>query len=362
MMSGLNRLSHKLVGKYPALMKPIPIAASLAALFMLGAAALPAAPTGEEVEAKLSHRAHEKWDFVLPAEKWHAVGDELKLPGNRIFAVERVGPQKLKVDTDGDGKLDSEVKGQDGFLTLRTRGDKSATKYSVRIKNVGAAKWEWSTGSSMTGKVDGVLVHVFDQDGNGRYDDFGIDALAVGSDKSGCLLSRVVQIKGKLHHLEITDDGVHVVTRPFEGPTGTIDAVSEFKGKGKLSTAVFRSGDLAFQVISKRKSVTIPVGDYEFVSGRISKGSSHASLRRGRMANVTVSEGGDTTVAWGADVKGEFNFSQTGDQITVQPNFAIYGKAGEEYFDFVPRGKGPKIVLEDKRTGREIKEARFPES
>lgn len=342
-------------------MRITPIALGACCALTLGLKAPSGAPADEGTS--LNHKAHKKWDFVLPAERWHKVGAVIALPGGLEFETQTEGPLKLRVDTNADGRLDKDVKGQAGFLTLSaTTADGEPFRYSIRFKNVAAGKWEWATGSSMSGKVDGTLVHVFDQDGNGRYDDYGVDAIAIGSSTSASLLSRVVAVDGELFSFDIAPDGTSARTAPYDGPTGVLSVEQDYESRGKLTAAVFRSGDLSFQVAGHKKGMTVPAGRYDFVSGRVERGAASASIRRGRMRSVEVEDGGTSTVEWGEKVEGEFDFNQNGTQVSVQANFAFFGVGGEEYYDFQPRGKGPKIVIKDQKRGRDLKEGRFPES
>ncbi len=322
----------------------------------------PAGAPTEDPGAKLSHQAHKKWDYLLPAERWHAVSDVITL-GGLEFETETDGPLKLRVDTNADGRLDQDVKGKGGFLTLSGKNeDGNKVRYSVRIKNVAAGKWEWATGSSMSGKVAGVLVHVFDQDGNGSYDDYGVDAMTVGSTTKASLLSKVISVKGDLLTFQITEDGTSAMVEPYVGETGVLSVIDKFEAKGKLVAAVFRDGDVSFEIAGQKKGMVVPTGRYEFVTGMVEKGASSAQMRAGRMGSVEVLSGETTPVKWGETVEGEFSYRKTGDDVTVQADFAFFGAAGEEYYDFKPRGKGPKIIIKDQARGKEIKEGRFRES
>lgn len=322
------------------------------------------APPDEPEETTLSHQTHRRWEFILPAERWHPVGDVILLPGGLEFETETEGPLKLQVDTDGDGRLDEDVRGQNiQFLTLRGEDDEGkSVRYTIRLKNVGKAKWEWATGSSMSGKVDGTRVHVFDQDGNGHFDDYGVDAIAIGRGNAASLLSEVLSIDGDLFHFEISPDGTTAKVSPWEGPTGTLDVHEEFEGRGKLVAAVFRQGDLSFEVAAERSGLKVPAGSYEFVSGRVERGSAHASIRTGRMRSVEVQEGETTELKWGDEIEAEFDYGRVGDELTVRADFAFFGAGGEEYYDFQPRSTGPKIVIAGTERGRELESGRFPES
>lgn len=352
--------------------RPTLITCSALACLTLGASASALCGDGEDGSAadwkaeaksyKLKHSAHERWNFVLPAERWHNADKAIELPGGMTFETEISGTNKIEIDANSDGDCEVTVRST-GFVTLRSKNSEGdLIKYSIRLRNTGAKRFEWTTGSSMKGQVAGQTLHVFDQDGNGKYSDWGVDAIAIGNNKSASLLSKVVLMSGKLYHFDVTEDGREVSVAPFAGETGTLNAVGDFESKGKLTSAVFQDGDTSFCVANFRKGVAIPVGTYRFVSGRVEKGSASVSIRPGSMQKFAVLTGGETNVEWGADVSGEFSFQQKDDKVTVQANFKFFGSAGEEYYDFQPRGKGPKIIISDAERGLEIKEARFSES
>ena len=311
---------------------------------------------------RLKHSAHKKWAFVLPAERWHDAGKSIELPGGLVFDTKIDGVNKLMVDSNGDGRPNATVRGS-GFITLGAKDETGeSVRYSVRVKNTAAGKFEWTTGSSMRGMVAGTILHVFDQDGNGKYSDWGVDAVAVGNSKSASLLSKVILVGKDLYHFDVTEDGSQVTVAPFSGETGILNAVVDYEAKGILTSAVFQSGDISFCVAPFKKGVAVPVGTYKFVSGRVEKGSASVSMRGGKMPTLQVYAGEETVPEWGANVNGDFSFSQKDEDVTVKANFKFFGAAGEEYYDFQPAGKGPKIIISDAKRGREIKEARFPES
>lgn len=316
----------------------------------------------ESTVYSLKHTAHEKWTFVMPAERWHDAGEAITLPGGLVFETEIAGVNKLLIDSNSNGRKNATVRGN-GFVTLRAKDNAGeSVRYSVRIKNSGARKFQWTTGSSMKGMVAGQILHVFDQNGNGKYSDWGVDAIAVGKSKSASLLSKVILVGKKLYHFDVTEDGSEVAVAPYHGETGTLNAVGDYEAKGRLTSAVFRSGDYSFCVADFKKGIELPVGTYKFVSGRVEKGSASASIRTGKMASVHVIPGENTSLEWGADVSGEFSFSQKDEDVTVKADFKFFGAAGEEYYNFQPQGKGPKIIITDQKRGKPIKEARFPES
>src|SRR5688572_32082458 len=71
-------------------------------------------------QVALAYKAFPKWTFVTPVETWTAISTEIPIPhsnGTGFATVKDV--MTLEVDTDGDGKLDKEVKGTSGYLELR---------------------------------------------------------------------------------------------------------------------------------------------------------------------------------------------------------------------------------------------------
>lgn len=334
---------------------------------LLGAPLLASSENAEEAPealvARLNYVALSNWEIVLPAERWHAVRGEISIPHGESdgFVAEKAGELKLEVDTNGDGKVDKNVKGTGGFLKLRSRSEKGETfNYAVRLKSDGG-NWTFSSGCAMSGKVGGTLIKVIDQNLNGRYDDFGKDALLLGSGDGATLLSKVVNIDGKLYDFDINADGTEVTCKPYAGEVGMIDASSEFDSRGDLVAAVFsdKHSDWYFNAARAKKGFAVPVGSYKFHSGFVRKGAETAKMRRGKMRPVEVVAGETKTIEWGGPVVAEFDYSMRKDTIVVSPEVDFFGNSGEEYYSFTPNAKSPKIIVMDKRTRKEVASGRF---
>ena len=312
--------------------------------------------------ATLSHKAQKKWGINLPAETWIAIDWSIAIHGGLEFAVEQTGAMKLSVDTNDDEKLDNEVKGTGGSLTLKgtaESGEKIA--YTVRLRPNGKS-WEWSTGSVQSGIVEGVKVSLIDMNGNGRYDDFGKDAYLVGGSTNAAFLSRVVNLKGELFEFTPNAHGTEVTTKPYTGETATLDATSEFEGRGRVVNAVFRDGDLSFNVADAKKGLKVPAGTYSFEHGYVTKGSATVTIDTGRMKPIKLNAGAEHRLAWGGPIGGEFSYSQAGSEVTVQSDFRFFGRLGEEYKEFTPRGGGPKVFVKDMEEGEVLAKGRFAET
>ncbi|MEX1025858.1 MAG: hypothetical protein WD226_12365 [Planctomycetota bacterium] len=321
-----------------------------------------AGPDDEVNTATLSHKAQKKWGINLPAEHWITVDWSIALSGGLEFPAEQTGAQKLSVDTNGDEKLDDDVKGKGGSLTLKGTTDADEkVEYTVRLRPKGKT-WEWSAGSVQQGTVEGTKVSLIDMNGNGRYDDFGQDAYLVGNSSNAAFLSRVVNLGGNLYEFTPNALGTEVTTKPFTGETVMLDATSEFEGKGKVVNAVFRDGDLSFNVADEAKGMKIPAGTYRFEHGYVTKGSSTVTIGTGNMEPIELAPGAEHVVEWGAPIGGEFSYNQTGTKVTVNADFRFFGKLGEEYKEFTPKGGGPKIFVKDKEKGDVLTKGRFRES
>ena len=329
----------------------------------VGCLATPALASDEAVEVKLDHKSYSKWSIILPAPKWHAVGTSLPIrhaQGEGFFAT-KDGPA-LVVDTDGDRKPDAKIRGLGGFAKISTRGpDGGKLVYGVRFRLKGNA-WQWAASGVMQAKVLGTTIRLIDANGNGRYDDFGSDAMVVGSGKAASWLSKVVNIKDSLYNVEIADGGHSLKLVPYEGDSGLIDLRAGFKSKGKLASAVVNSssGDYSFNALQARAAFRVPTGRYNFAGGLVTKGKEQARIAAGRMEALEVEKDQTATLKkWGGKVVADFNWSYAGGNLTVAPNVRYYGEAGEEYVDWVPDNKSPKILVFESGKKRPIESGRF---
>jgi hypothetical protein len=313
---------------------------------------------------KLSPQAIQKWSTFLPSETWLPAATELAIPHSEgtgfVCAVD--GP-KLMVDTNADGRVDMPVKGVSGFLKLVGKteaGDKFM--YPVRFRKVGDG-WEWSSSGAMRGRVQGTMLTIIDQNNNGRFNDFGVDAMMVGDDRTAGYLSKVVNLKGDLYNLDVNGGGSEVKVSPYAGETGMIDLRSGFKSYGRLEAAIVvhaTDAALAFNLADAKGGMRVPVGNYVLKAGLASKGGESCLIKAGDSAPIEVKTEGVASLEWGAPVVADVGFAQTGKQVNIQPtNVRFFGRAGEEYHTWNPDGASPKFLIKDAESGRLLKEARF---
>lgn len=311
--------------------------------------------------ATFSYQPCDDWSYVLPREMWFSADEHCGIAhrGDTVgFLTEQTGVMALEVDTNGDGKLDQKIKGDRGFAKLRGKdANGDAFMYAVRFKF--DAGYKWSPSGVMAGKLAGQLVRIVDQNGNGEYDDFGVDAMLIGGSNGASFLSRVVNLDGQLYDLEVSADGTSSSIAPYTGEVGTLDLRSKFDSQGELVAAVIQSKELSFNAAQYSGAMKVPAAKYDLVSGFVAKGLETAVIQRGKSAPIQIDAGTNYSLAWGGPVIAEFDYSVAGDTITVPPSVSFYGTGGEEYGPFKPDAKSPKILVTDKLTGKLVASGRF---
>ncbi|MEZ6194941.1 MAG: hypothetical protein R3F20_04305 [Planctomycetota bacterium] len=311
--------------------------------------------------ASLQYKSYKKWEIILPNETFTPVAGAIKLPHSEGegFATEIDGTA-LAIDSNGDGKVDVKAKGASALVTLKAKTTEgNEFKYSLRLVNAGT--WRWSAGGAMVGRLDGETIKLIDQNNNGRYDDFGVDAMIIGNGDAASFLSKIVSVNGKLYNLSVSSDGSSVTTTPYVGETGRLDLASGFETKGKLLSAIVRGNDdaVSFDLAGASKGMLVPVGEYRLVSGYAAKGSESVRIKGGdRRMKVGIDS--DFSLEWGGPIQAEFTYTREGDKVTFDPAKVKYvGRAGETYVDWVPDATSPQFLVYKKDSRKKIAEARF---
>jgi hypothetical protein len=294
--------------------------------------------------ATLQFQPLPEFDLVLPAETWTAgsTGFALAHRGGPAFAAVAEG-LSLRVDSDGDGRLDATFKGGEHHVLLRgRRPDGSRLDYALRVVTPGNGGFRYSCGGTMAGTVEGVHVRLIDQDNDGLFGEVGVDGLVVGG-RAASFVSRVVNLGGRLFELEVDAAGRTATTTPYDGPAGHIEVRSGLSLAGELAAAVVSdlAGKWSFEVSSVRP-VRVPAGVYVFSGGLALKGEQRGRLRAGQMRPVVVRVGETAKLEWGAPLRVEFAATRQGDQVRIASTVRYFGRAGEEWlppraFDRVPK-------------------------
>ena len=342
-----------------------PLAFLALAIFALSLSAVSAQDTAEPVTAKLKYKAVKKWVLILPKEAWSSASGAIGIAhqGGDGFATSPDG-MKLMVDTTGDGRTNDVVKGVKGFLQLKgKRRDGKKFQYALRFQKQGAG-WQYASSGYWQGRIGGESITVIDQNNNGLFNEYGVDAMVVGKSKAAGFLSKVVSLKGDIYNFEVSADGSSMNITPYAGETGTMDLRRNFKTYGQLISAIVsnETGDVSFDVASAKKGLTVPVGSYVLSGGYAAKGSETCRIRTGNMTPFEVKAGDTSTPQWGAPLTVDFAYTIQDGVLKVPPpptNVKYYGAAGEEYYDWKPDATSPEIIVTDKATGREVAKGRF---
>lgn len=319
----------------------------------------------ESTTVPLEPKAFRSFDVLLPQPITVDVGAGFVLAhGDQERYAATIEGDRLRADLDGDGACEALVEGESGFLTLaRSGADGRSLAYSVRVTRAQGEPWKYSCGSAMVGRVDDVLIQVFDQNLNGRFDDYGVDAMIVGKSTVASFLSRVVHVGERMVSIDVAADGSTLDVAPFTGAIGTLDLRTGFSCKAKLDAAIVRSTDGAysFDAARAKAGMNVPAGEYRLESGRLVLGESRASVRAGHGKPLVVAAGATLEVAWGGPVTAEFAAQRDGDQIGFTPwDIWYYGRLGEEYVDFMPLGASPKFTITPRFSAEPAVTVEFP--
>jgi len=332
----------------------------LAILALAGGATAQKAASGlpQSGEVILKPKIKRQQKLMLPAEPATAVATGFHFEdGIGADFRANIDGAALLIDTDGDGKLETRVEGDTGFVVLTSNG----LRYGVSLS--AKPEWNFRSGSFVSGMIGDTLIRIIDQNHNGRFDDVGQDAMVVGKGRAAGFLSEVISVDGELRKIQVAADGSKLRFSPFVGEVGklSLHAVTD----GKVMAAVLNSQDGRYSVhLSKQDAeVMVPAGDYLLHSGVLSMAGSRVTMQAGRSKPITVASSGTQALSWGGPAKAEFSYEEKGDELVFDPTkIWFYGATNEEYRDWNPVGKSPLIVVTDNATGKVVVETRFPGS
>jgi hypothetical protein len=300
--------------------------------------------------ATLTYKSLPKWNLILPKEQWTTFTKAIPIrhANSEEGFIANVALMTVSLDTDGDGKADSDVKGTSGYAELR--GKDAAGKaftYAARITNDGT-KCSFAASGALVGSLNGVAISVIDANNNGVYGEFGKDAMIVGNGRAASWMSKVVNLKDELFEIRVSENGQQITAKPFTGVSGTLELRGGFKSAGELDSVVVsddRSG-CSFN-LAGCKGMLVPVGSYTITGGFAHKANETVYNDGGKMRPLVVERSKTTSLAWGGAVTAQFDFAHDADKVTVQPNIKYFGRAGEEYYSFKPEVKSPKFFVFD---------------
>lgn len=356
------------------------IALSLAILTAFSANST-AAARSKSGNTKLRHRvlAYEnigepdqfnEWPIFMPADPFvKARKGTLKIQDHsfRFGWSDDISPRGYVLDHDSDGDMDLPVRSYlRTVVELKWKApDRSKKSYAIRFlrrdpnqrseKVYTDSMWYASAGV-MEGKILGTKIRLVDGNGNGRFDEFGADAMCLGSCDVASFLSPTIHVKGELYRIQVTPDGSEIQWDPLDEETGLLDVTSGYNSKGHLAGVVIAgiSNGLSFEVAETGKPIRLPVGRYRVVGGKIERGNQTARFRGNEMPPFEVSTGETTALEWGGPLTAKFEVTEDDGRLLVKPgSITLVGESGEEYYDWLTwpewRGSSKPPTLETRR-------------
>lgn len=266
-------------------------------------------------------------------------------------------PSVVKADLDGDGTLETQQK-QDRYTVKAAYDDGITATYAFRLRRE-YEKWFFQTTCLVAGQIDGVKLAFIDYDHDGRYDTIGEDVVRIGGAPGAGFLGRLLPVKDKLYEVEVHPSGTKLRYRPWsdEAGTGTLDLHSGFKAAVKPAIAVVKkvgSPPGAFFQCAVKGGVPVPAGDYELHYAIAGPTRDQVGLvKKGRMAEISVAAGERVAPEWGCPGTIEFKLKKQGSKVEVE-DVEFYGRAGEHFEKFEPRGGATKCEVVDAATRRRI--------
>lgn len=302
------------------------------------------------------------WEYIIPDEEWSTINGP-------IF----IGPYEFRTSSKNDFKIEiADTAGREPKVGVNQSGDivklKAETEdgerwsYAIRVRGAASGGFEWSPAGIRRGSIDGKKVLIFDRNGNGIYNDIGLDAISIGGRPGAAMLGHVVQVDDQLFELEVDEAGASMRYRPYDGETGLLDVTSEFGLKADLECCVFSTlgGDMSFDLAGTKGAIRVPVGTYELTFGFVSKGSDSAKIGKGKMENLSVDTEAGALLEWGDELEGRPMVRRGAGEVTISPTYRIYGNGGEEYYDFTPDPMPARYELKDPETDKRIKQGSLP--
>jgi len=96
------------------------------------------------------------------------------------------------------------------------------------------------------------------------------------------------------------------------------------------------------------------------VFGRVTKGREHATIKTGKSQALPVVAGKTNQPQWGGPLHAKFYPRRQGDKLALSPReLYLYGRAGEQYVDFIPEGRSPEFQIVDVNTTKDLVTAKF---
>lgn len=284
-------------------------------------------PTGVPVDTGLPHFGNDKDGKPRPA------------------LMARYAQGTIWIDFNGDGKSDTKetrtVK-PDGWTDPFTCDlffeDGTSSSYTFRLKTIAdKEKYQIVRFEARTFQYNGKTVTLFDDDGNGKYNDAGRDSVLVEG-QPVCLLGKFMQIGDALVELIVHASGAIVEIRPAPKDLvlGAINPFDKYDPPQKsedlkIHTLIFSGPEGAFSFDDKHRTAKVPAGAYDISFGLFQRHNEIMYVHKGEKSSFNVTANLVAQPQWGNKIKVKFTITSDGEEVTMSaPHFI--GQMSEEYF------------------------------
>ncbi|GEM_PF-2837454 len=262
-------------------------------------------------------------------------GGYLPLPREGELGVAvKVLKKGLVVDANGDGKPETLIR-RDRIVRIQVRYAGGVTGWYLAEFSQLEEGWCYRSRNCMAGRVAGVTAFLFDENGNGRFNDKGVDTLAIDYDSNFSFVSNISLLGENLYNVRISEAGTTVETKPYTGPMGYLDMRSDFcGGDAGVLTAVFSNGEASINATALSWPVPAPVGRYRLHRGWIrASRNSMIPFEGSEEAVLEVRADAIAHPSWGGPLTIEFDYTRDAKGIRLDPgDIRFIGLLGERYF------------------------------
>lgn len=259
---------------------------------------------------------------------------------------------KIQLDGDGDGTYESQIKSE--FQALKVRcPDGSEGPYYFRLRR-DKDVYLFGRACIAVGKLDDTPITFVDENNNGLYGDSAADAVRIGASPIAQYVSEVVNVKNKLYYLKVNQSGTKAWYKPYDGPSGTIDLATKYKGNSKPLFVMLQQGEIIIDAAAK--DTVLPVGQWSLFEGLVGPSMYQcAKMKPGRMAPIEVKKDAPTSLAWGMPGIIDFSCTKNGNQLKIPFSSAhMYGQGGEEYVNFRPKAFTPNVHVVEEASKKDV--------
>ena len=283
--------------------------------------------------------------------------------GQEIPIAAQTSGQQMAVglDCNGDGQMDKGeyrqvAPGGTASFDLELGKGKDRKKFAVHLTEVLVLSSPAGSiiqavprpAHAWKATVNGVTVHLVDDNFDGRITLDGQDAIVMGNGPAALPLKTHHQIGDKHFQLKISDDGAKLEAKPAEKPElGAVETPFNASGLGCLIVA----SDSGAYDLKASGAKGIPAGEYRLVYGVVTAGDKYGVLTPTKNTPAyAIAAGVVNRLRIGNPLRLEFRgkaaFDGNGATVTITPDVKLVGSGNEVYDLAAAGGMGkPKVVI-----------------